>query len=75
MVMMQAFNGAGDTRTPTLVNFLGFIVFEIPFAYALAIPLGLHSHGVFWAIAISESAIAVALVLLFRRGRWKTEKI
>jgi putative MATE family efflux protein len=75
MVMMQAFNGAGDTRTPTLVNFLGFIVFEIPFAYALAIPLGLRSHGVFWAIAISESAIAAALVLLFRRGRWKTERI
>jgi putative MATE family efflux protein len=75
MVMMQAFNGAGDTRTPTAVNFLGFIVFEIPLAYALAIPLGMHSQGVFWAITITESAIALTLVLLFRRGRWKTEKI
>jgi len=75
MVMMQAFNGAGDTRTPTWVNFLGFIVFEIPLAYALAVPAGLHAQGVFWAIAISETCIAVALVFLFRRGGWKTEKI
>jgi len=75
MVMMQAFNGAGDTLTPTIVNFFGFIVFEIPLAYALAIPLGMHSRGVYWAITISESAIAVAMVLLFRRGRWKAKKI
>jgi putative MATE family efflux protein len=75
MVMMQAFNGAGDTLTPTIVNFIGFIVFEIPLAYALAIPLGMHPKGVNWAITISESAIAVAMVLLFRRGRWKAQKI
>ena len=75
MVMMQAFNGAGDTVTPTIINALGFIVFEIPFAYWLAIRLGLHSHGVYWAISVSESAIAVAMVLLFRRGRWKEKKI
>ena len=75
MVMMQAFNGAGDTLTPTIVNTFGFIVFEIPFAYTLALPLGMRSHGVFWAITVSESAIAVAMVLLFRRGRWKEKKI
>jgi len=75
MVMMQAFNGAGDTFTPTIVNFFGFIAFEIPFAYTLAIPLGMHSTGVYWAITVSESAIAVAMVLLFRRGRWKAKKI
>jgi len=75
MVMMQAFNGAGDTLTPTIVNFFGFIVVEIPLAYALAIPLGMHPKGVNWAITISESAIAVAMVLLFRRGRWKAKKI
>jgi putative MATE family efflux protein len=75
MVMMQAFNGAGDTLTPTIVNFIGFIVFEIPLAYALAIPLGMRPKGVNWAITISESAIAVAMVLLFRRGRWKAKKI
>jgi Na+-driven multidrug efflux pump len=75
MVMMQAFNGAGDTLTPTLVNFFGFIVFEIPLAYALAILLDMHSKGVYWAITVSESAIAVAMVFLFRRGRWKAKKI
>jgi Na+-driven multidrug efflux pump len=57
------------------VNFFGFIAFEIPFAYSLAIPLGMHSTGVYWAITVSESSIAVAMVLLFRRGRWKGKKI
>jgi Na+-driven multidrug efflux pump len=57
------------------VNFFGFIVFEIPFAYFLAIPLDMRSKGVYWAITVSESAIAVAMVLLFRRGRWKAKKI
>jgi putative MATE family efflux protein len=75
MVMIQAFNGAGDTFTPTLVNFFGFIVLEIPLAYALAIPLEMHSKGVYWAITLSESAIAVAMVLLFRRGRWRAKRI
>jgi putative MATE family efflux protein len=75
MVMMQAFNGAGDTLTPTVVNFFGFIVLEIPLAYALAVPLRLRSQGVYWAITISESAIAVAMVILFRGGRWKEKKI
>jgi len=75
MVMMQAFNGAGDTLTPTIVNFFGFIVFEIPFAYTLALPLRMRSNGVYWAITVSESAIAVAMVLLFRQGRWKAKKI
>ena len=75
MVMMQAFNGAGDTLTPTIVNSFGFIVFEIPFAYALALPLGMRSNGVYWAITVSESAIAVAMVLLFRQGRWKEKRI
>jgi putative MATE family efflux protein len=75
MVMMQAFNGAGDTVTPTIINSFGFIGLEIPFAYALALPLGMRSTGVYWAIAVSESAIAVAMILLFRRGRWKAKKI
>ncbi len=75
MVMLQAFNGAGDTRTPTIVNFFGFWLLEIPVAYVLAIPLGLRSNGVYLAILIAEAAIAAASILLFRRGRWKGVRI
>jgi putative MATE family efflux protein len=75
MVMMQAFNGAGDTITPTIVNFFGFWLFEIPLAYSLAIPLHMRSNGVFASIAIAESAMAVASAILFRRGKWKKQRI
>jgi len=75
MVMMQAFNGAGDTITPTIVNFFGFWLFEIPLAYWLAIPLHMHSNGVFASIAIAESSMAVASAILFKQGKWKKNKI
>jgi len=75
MVMMQAFNGAGDTITPTIVNFFGFWLFEIPLAYGLALPLRLHSNGVFFSIAIAESSMALASAVLFKQGRWKKKKI
>jgi putative MATE family efflux protein len=75
MVMLQAFNGAGDTVTPTIVNFFGFWLFEIPLAYWLAIHLGWHSNGVYWSIVIAEGAIAVASIVLFKRGRWKLRMI
>lgn len=75
MVMLQAFNGAGDTTTPTIVNFFGFLLFEVPLAYGLAVVLGWRSNGVSWAIFIAESCIAVVSILLFRRGRWKAQKI
>src|SRR5690242_3718880 len=75
MVMLQAFNGAGDTLTPTIVNLFGFWLFEIPLAYWLAIKMGLHSKGVYFSIVIAEGAIALASVLLFRRGKWKGQEI
>ena len=75
MVMLQAFNGAGDTVTPTWVNLFGFWFLEIPLAYWLAIPMYLRSKGVFLSIVIAEGSIALAGILLFRRGRWKQQKI
>jgi putative MATE family efflux protein len=74
-VMLQAFNGAGDTITPTIVNFFGFWLLEIPLAYYLAIRLGFRSNGVFWSIVVAEGSIAAASAILFKRGRWKTQKI
>ncbi len=75
MVMLQAFNGAGDTVTPTIVFFFGFWMLEIPLAYWLALRRGMQSGGVFWAIVIAEAAIAAAGIVLFRRGKWKQQKI
>lgn len=75
MVMLQAFNGAGDTVTPTIVNFFGFWLVEIPLAYLLAITFHMHSSGVFWSIVIAECAIAAAGIVLFKRGRWKAQQI
>ena len=75
MVMLQAFNGAGDTVTPTIVNFFGCWLFEIPLAYWLAIHLGMQTSGVYWSIVVAEAAIAVASIILFRRGRWKQRMI
>jgi Na+-driven multidrug efflux pump len=75
MVVMQALNGAGDTYTPTLLNVVGFWVFQIPFAYWAAIQAGLGPKGVFIAIALAESLMAVAGIIIFRRGKWKSMKV
>lgn len=75
MVMLQSFNGAGDTFTPTLVNLVGFWVVEIPVAYWLAVPAGLHSNGVYFSIVIAQAGMAAASIILFRRGRWKRQRI
>jgi putative MATE family efflux protein len=71
MVVSQSFNGAGDTRTPTLINLFCFWLWEIPLAYVLARPLGFGPPGVFIAVTVGFSTFAVVAVLLFRRGRWK----
>ena len=75
MVMPQAFNGAGDTMTPTWINLGCFWMLEIPLAYGLAMPLGFHEPGVYWAVVIAESSAAVVGVVLFRRGGWKTTEV
>jgi MATE family, multidrug efflux pump len=75
MVMLQAFNGAGDTVTPTWVHFFGFWLLEIPLAYFLAIPAHIGANGVYISIVVAEAAIAAAGILLFRRGRWKGKQI
>ncbi len=75
MVMLQAFNGAGDTVTPTIVNFFGFWVLEVPLAWWLSLRQGLHSTGVFLSIVIAQAAVAATGMLLFRRGKWKRQLI
>lgn len=75
MVMPQAFNGAGDTMTPTKLNFFVYWLFEIPLAYVLSIKLDMRETGVYWSIVIAESAVGVIGILLFRRGTWKSVKV
>jgi putative MATE family efflux protein len=75
MVINQSFNGAGDTRTPTIISLFGFWIFQIPLAYTLAKTLNIGAVGVYSAISIAESAMAVAGVLIFRQGKWKAIKI
>jgi len=75
MVVTQAFNGAGDTRTPTLFNLACFWLIQIPLAYLLAIEFNFGPEGVFIAIIISESILALRAICIFRRGKWKSKKI
>jgi len=75
MVMLQAFNGAGDTLTPTKINFFCFWLLEIPLAYVLALKLGANQNGVYWSILVAETVAGVAGILMFRRGKWKQSKV
>lgn len=75
MVVVQAFNGAGDTLTPTWINLFCFWVVQIPLAYALATQTDLASRGVFWAVAVSDVLTGLVGLRLFMRGGWKTKVI
>jgi putative MATE family efflux protein len=75
MVMIQALNGAGDTRTPTLINLFGFWFFQIPLALMLSMGFNLGAFGSFISIPLAETMIAIAAFIFFRRGKWKTMQV
>jgi len=75
MVMTQAFNGAGDTRTPTKINFISFWLFQLPLAYVSALVLGWGATGVFVAITLAEILIAVLAMIWFKKGKWKKVQV
>ncbi|GAB5464633.1 MAG: MATE family efflux transporter [Candidatus Kapaibacteriales bacterium] len=75
MVLTQSLNGAGDTKSPTVINLIGFWAVQIPLAYLLAYYTGLSQTGVFIAIPISEALIAVMSYWVFRRGKWKSVEV
>lgn len=75
MTLMNAFNGAGDTLTPSILNFVGFWLFQIPLAYALVYYFNWGPEGVFIAIPAAETLIAILAFVAFRRGRWKLKQV
>ena len=75
MVMANSFNGAGDTRTPTIINFFGFWVFQIPLAWLLSKTLQFGPTGVFIAIPAAETAMSITAFILFKQGKWKLKKV
>ena len=75
MVMIQSLNGAGDTKTPTWINLVGFWLFQIPLAWVLAKTFGLGPLGAFIAIPVAETLLAVAAWYFFRKGKWKLVKV
>jgi putative MATE family efflux protein len=75
MVAVQAFNGAGDTQTPTKINIVFFWLIQIPLSYFLALQLGWQHTGVFWGVFISETSVGLFTLWIFTRGKWKTVKV
>lgn len=75
MVIIQAFNGAGDTKTPTYINFFCFWMFQLPFAYIMSFTLDFGPSGVFWAITLAEVLIATIGIIWFKKGKWKTTTV
>lgn len=75
MVTVQAFNGAGDTKSPTWINFISYWLLQLPLAYVLAVQLDWASDGVFAAIAIAQTVLAILGIVWFRQGKWKTQMV
>ncbi|MGH8239559.1 MAG: MATE family efflux transporter [Steroidobacteraceae bacterium] len=75
MVSVQAFNGAGDTATPTWINVVFFWLIQIPLSWLLATGLGWQHSGVFWGVFISETSVGLFTLWLFKRGKWKTAQV
>ena len=71
MVLMNAFNGAGDTVTPTVISLFCFWAFQVPMAYLLSITFNIGPKGVFFAIIIAETTITIVAFIIFRKGNWK----
>lgn len=75
MVAIQAFNGAGDTMTPTWINAFCYWIVQIPVAYLLATLLDMGPYGVFWSIFLAEILMGIVGVVYFMRGSWKTRTL
>jgi len=75
MVLVQSFNGAGDTFTPLMINIISFWLIETPLAYLLAISYGLNEKGVFIAVIVSETIMTIIAIIIFKRGKWKLKKV
>jgi putative MATE family efflux protein len=75
MVSVQAFNGAGDTRTPTKINLVFFWLIQIPLSYFLAVSQGWEHSGVFWGVFFSETSVGLFTLWLFKQGTWKTATV
>jgi len=75
MITSQALNGAGDTKTPTIINFIFFWIIETPLAWVLAMWWGWGQAGVYASIFIAETLMALAMIWAFKQGKWKLVKV